>query len=162
MPAHITVVAPFAEPSEIDEATLTSLTSVLGKVSAFSFALSDIGWFGRKVTYLAPDPAGPFVELTTRVVSAFPSYVPYGGEFAEVVPHLTVGEGALHTRLRRATRQLHEQLPVPARAHEVWLMTLGDERATWKRMHTFLLGEKPAADQPVLGTNRQAPDDPPQ
>jgi len=164
MPAHITVVAPFAPPSEIDEATLTLLTSVLGELSAFSFELRQIGWFGDKVTYLTPEPAEPFVEMTRRVVSAFPSYVPYGGEFAEVVPHLTVGEGAHPIRLRRAARRLHEKLPVRARANEVWLMTLDDERTRWRRSHTFVLGDRRGATDPALGADHQgAPSpDPPQ
>ncbi len=141
MPAHITVVAPFAPPSEIDGAALALLTSVLGEFSAFNFALREVGWFGRNVTYLAPEPAVPFVDMTTRVASAFPSYLPYGGEFAEVVPHLTVGEAAHPIRLRRAARRVQEKLPVPARAKEVWLMTLDGERAHWKRRHSFNLAD---------------------
>ncbi len=145
MPPHITVVAPFAPPSEIDEAALLLLTSVLGELPAFDFELREVGWFGRNVTYLAPEPALPFVDMTTRVASAFPSYPPYGGEFPEVVPHLTVGEAAHPIRLRRAARRVQERLPVPARATEVWLMTVDGEGARWKRRHTFGLAEAAGA-----------------
>ena len=49
-------------------------------------------WFGEDVLYLAPRPDGPFRALTRAVCAAFPGYLPYGGAFADTIPHLTVGE----------------------------------------------------------------------
>jgi 2'-5' RNA ligase len=140
MPAHVTLVAPFAPPSDIDESVVAALTAVFEGVAAFDFALSDVGWFDRHVTYLAPERAAPFVALTTLVASAFPAYQPYGGEFAEVVPHLTVGENAHPLRLRRAAERVRQHLPIPARASEVWLMTTEGERGRWRPAHIFHLG----------------------
>ena len=42
------------------------------------------------VLYIAPEPDGPFRELTDALAQAFPEHPPYDGAFAEVVPHLTV------------------------------------------------------------------------
>jgi hypothetical protein len=144
MPAHVTVVAPFAPPSEIDEPLVARLAAVFGELAPFDFALSKVGWFDRRVTYLAPEPGLPFVDMTTLVTSAFPSYRPYRGEFAEVVPHLTVGEAAHPLRLRHAAERVRPRLPIRARATEVWLMTIDDERARWKRLHLFRLGSTDA------------------
>jgi 2'-5' RNA ligase len=139
MPAHVTVVAPFAPPSEIDGPLVARLAAVLGELGAFDFALCDVGWFDRKVTFLVPEPALPFVNMTTLVTSAFPSYLPYGGEFAEVVPHLTIGEAAHPFRLRHAAQRVRHRLPIRSCATEVWLMTINDEWARWRQLHVFCL-----------------------
>ena len=50
------------------------------------------GWFDERVLYLAPTPALPFVSMTEKLMEVHPSISPYGGKFANVIPHLTLGE----------------------------------------------------------------------
>src|SRR5579863_6835140 len=99
VPAHVTVLYPFAPPASLDDAAMVRLASIFERVSAFEFELSDVGWFEERVMYLAPTPPSRFIELTQAIVAEFPGYPPYGGEFPEVTPHLTLAEGASAARM---------------------------------------------------------------
>ena len=46
------------------------------------------------VVYVPPQPGDPFIRLTDAFVARFPAFPPYGGAFAEVIPHLTIAESA--------------------------------------------------------------------
>jgi len=110
VPAHITILFPFAPAEGLDEA---ALGDVIAAHAAFAFDLATVEHFGDVVTYLAPVPAEPFVELMRAVEARWPEYPPYGGQHAEPVPHLTVGECRLELTL---------PLPLACRAHEVLLL----------------------------------------
>src|SRR5262249_30630989 len=55
----------------------------------FDLRLAGTGRFPEAL-YLRPDPAEPFVAMTTEVVREWPEAQPYGGAFDDVGPHLTV------------------------------------------------------------------------
>src|SRR3989442_1054852 len=56
----------------------------------FDFALTEVRrWPG--VLWLAPEPAEPFVALTSALAARYPEHPPYEGEHDVVIPHLTVG-----------------------------------------------------------------------
>ena len=44
--------------------------------------------------WLAPTPSRPFVEMVDGLAFAFPEHPPFSGEFATVIPHLTVAASA--------------------------------------------------------------------
>jgi 2'-5' RNA ligase len=90
VPAHVTVLFPFMAPERIDAAVLAQAQAILSGLAPFAFRLARIDRFPG-VLYLAPEPAEPFIELTDSFVRSFPEFPPYGGQFATVVPHLTVG-----------------------------------------------------------------------
>ncbi|CAM3484067.1 2'-5' RNA ligase [Bordetella sputigena] len=92
VPAHITILFPFMPPESVTPEVLNRLRSIFATVPAFSYTLDSIGRF-EKTTYLAPVPAEPFIALTTRVVKQFPEFPPYSGQYAGVIPHLTVAHG---------------------------------------------------------------------
>jgi hypothetical protein len=131
LPAHITLLYPFLNARAIDAETESALASLLQEVPAFDFALSEIGRFPG-VVYLAPEPATPFVALTQALAERWPDHQPYGGAYQETIPHLTVAYGA------PIPAGLAEQLPVTARAEEVWLM--GRTAGRWVRRGSFPLG----------------------
>jgi hypothetical protein len=139
MPAHITVLYPFAPLSSISPSFAGELGALLERFEPFDFMLTDVGWFDERVLYLAPSPRAPFVDLTVAVSDAFPDYRPYGGAFGEVVPHLTVGEGARPARMRRAAKRLEGQLPINATAAELCLMA-PDPVGHWSVRRRFPLG----------------------
>lgn len=139
MPAHITLLYPFVPPSSISESLTEKLRELLAHFEPFDFALSEIGWFGDQVMYLAPSPRAPFVELTSRITAGFPDYPPYGGAFDEVVPHLVVGEGARRARMRGAARRLQRYLPIHGFATEVLLMSPSPS-GHWEVRRRFPLG----------------------
>lgn len=139
VPAHVTVLFPFAEPTAIDESMLAELRALIATVAAFEFRLARSGWFGDRVVWLAPEPAGPFRRLTRLVSAAFPAYPPYEGQFADVVPHLTVGDLGAPEELRAAERGVLPHLPISAVARSTSLMVERPD-GRWERRATFALG----------------------
>ena len=137
IPAHVTLLYPFAEPSTIGEEMLGDLRTLFAASTAFRVRFRETRWFGQEVLYLAPEPAAPFVWMTERLAARFPAYTPYGGAFDEIVPHLTVamlGTAEIETRLR-------EGLPLETAASEVLLMVEGaDDR--WSVRERFPLGRR--------------------
>jgi 2'-5' RNA ligase len=134
MPAHVTVLYPFIPPESIDAASEQELEALAGAFPRFRFELADVGRFPG-VLYLDPKPREPFVRLTQLVVARWPDYPPYGGEFDEVVPHLTVAQGSDPPGLGNA---LSEKLPLAAEAREVQLMTQ-DRAGRWSVKASFPL-----------------------
>ncbi|WP_243653185.1 2'-5' RNA ligase family protein [Pseudonocardia endophytica] len=133
VPAHVTVLYPFAAPSGIDDATVAGLRDAVSDVPAFRFRLADVGWFGTEYVWLAPDPSEPFDELTARVARAFPEHPPYGGEH-EPHPHLTVGyrRHASEVALRDAADRIRPLLPVDARVDRLHLLAGSHEPGSWR------------------------------
>ena len=138
MPAHVTVLYPFASAASRDPAIVGRLEARLGSTTAFPVVFDRIGWFDARVLYLVPAPSDRFAELTRAVVEEFPAFPPYRGSFATVVPHLTVGEDAPLRRLRGAARAVEPLLPLEAVATSVWLME-ADGSAGWRHAHTIEL-----------------------
>lgn len=135
IPAHITLLYPFLVGRTIDHDTENALATLLREVPSFNFALSEVGHFPG-VVYLAPEPAAPFVRLTQALAERWPDYQPYGGAFEDIVPHLTVSYG------ETVPDRVAEQLPLTARAEEVWLMSRVAGR--WVRRRSFPLGSSTA------------------
>ena len=138
-PAHVTVVFPFAPPVRI-AALLPAIEDAVRSVRAFDFTLARTAWFGSTVLWLAPDPSEPFRALTAAVERQFPEYPPYRGEFAEVVPHLTVGDTAPEEELRAAESGLRPLLPIRARCAAVHLMAGTAAPDSWRTVAELPLG----------------------
>ncbi len=137
VPAHITLIVPWLPPEDITAADLDELGGALEGVEAFDFSLGQIRWFGRAVLWLAPDPVEPFIALTGLLADRF-STPPYGDEFDEIVPHLTVAHASDGVELAPVAHRLATRLPVPCRAREAWVM-VGDGRS-WSIRATHQLG----------------------
>jgi len=137
IPAHVTVVFPFAGPDAVDVAAARRLYAA---ASPFRFELARVERFPEHV-WLAPEPSDPFVDLTSRTVARFPDFPPYGGVFDEVVPHLTIASGeAVEAAEAAARSELGPHLPIAARATEVTL--LEEQRdLTWATGAAFPLGD---------------------
>ena len=140
VPAHVTVLFPFVAPEQIDKGILAALRQVLSATEPFEFHLARTGWFGRSVLWLAPEPATPFRQLTEGLTAAFPDCPPYSGQFAEVVPHLTVGDQGQAQELAAAERDVRRHLPIREHAQAVTLMA---EQADghWRHHSRFALGQ---------------------
>jgi hypothetical protein len=139
IPAHITVLFPFLPPETIGPAALSALGELFADVSRFSFRLDHAGWFGEDVLFLAPDDPGPFRALTERVFQAYPAFPPFGGQFDDVVPHLTVGHGHPLTALRDAEDSVRSHLPIEGSATAVTLMTQESTAGHWAKTASFAL-----------------------
>jgi 2'-5' RNA ligase superfamily len=146
VPAHLTVLYPFLPAGLIDNAVLALLAGLFAGVRAFRFTLDRVDWFGDDVVWLGPRDEAPFRALTELAFAAFPSCPPYGGQYADVIPHLTVGHRGGMPALRAAGEAVRHRLPVEAAATEVTLMTgpppgnLDIPPGQWRTMAAFGLG----------------------
>jgi 2'-5' RNA ligase len=134
MPPHATLIFPFADSSKVDD-----LLQCVGKVFAgFAPFETSVGETARfpGLLYLRPEPAEHFVAITEALVQTFPEFPPYGGEFDEIIPHVTVAQ-ADEEVLAAVERELMAQLPVTIRIERAWLVE--DTPAGWRRHTAFAL-----------------------
>ncbi|MFC1959858.1 2'-5' RNA ligase family protein [Chloroflexota bacterium] len=102
VPPHITVLWPFVTLGSVDMGvddqllalTSTQLQAICQDIEPFSLTLDRYGIFGGDVNilYLALRDPQPFITFYERLRAVFPEYPLYGGQFAEVTPHLTLIE----------------------------------------------------------------------
>ena len=139
MPAHITLLYPFMSPELIDAVVVGQARALVASARGFVFSLLRVCRFPY-VLYLAPDPSGPFVALTERLVHQFPAFPPYGGQYEGVVPHLTVAHGNTLEH-GRAEGELQSALSaaggIACSVREVVLME--NASGLWQQMHAFPL-----------------------
>lgn len=140
--AHVTVLFPFVDPADVDDALLERLASAVRRTPAFDCAFRGLRWFDEDVLWLAPEPAEPFRELTRAVFAEFPGHPPYEGAFEDLAPHLTVGQRPLasHAELQEVEGELTRLLPFTTRVTRAHLMAGGDEPASWRVLHELPLG----------------------
>jgi 2'-5' RNA ligase len=139
MPPHVTLLYPFLPGDRITRDVIDRLTEICAEQEPFDFSLDRTGWFDKKVLYLSPMPSEPFVALCQRLMVAFPECEPYGGRFAETIPHLTISESGAVGSLLRAERRIRRDLPVSSTAERVFLMTLQPDRQ-WSIAASLRLG----------------------
>jgi 2'-5' RNA ligase len=143
---HATLIVPFAEtPTGVD--SLALVARAVAPFAPFDVALNETALFPARgnepaTFYLVPEPAEKFVALTGALAQAFPEFPPYGGEFDEIVPHVTVAQGD-DALLGQVERDLDPLLPLATRAERVWLVE--HAAAGWRRRSAFpLIGREPA------------------
>ena len=139
VPAHVTVLYPFVAPAAITADVIERTRRAVATVRSFRFRLEAIERFPDTV-WLAPEPATPFVALTTAIARAFPSHPPYGGRFATIVPHLTVAHGTA-TELAAIERELRARLDgcgsIESECREIELIE--NTTGRWCQSRTFPL-----------------------
>jgi len=142
VPAHVTVLYPFAPPGLITGEQLGTLAAAVASVPAFDCALRRTAWFGTEVLWLAPVPDGPFRALSRAVHAAFPQYPPYGGSYDDPVPHVTVGHTPPATleQLREAEPSVQHGLPLQIRVSHASLITGSQAAGSWRSIARLPLG----------------------
>jgi 2'-5' RNA ligase len=91
VPAHVTLLYPFAEPGSIDDAVLEAVASIVGRHAAWAMALGEQRRW-PEVLYVSVEPEAPVRALQAELAAAFPTLPLSWGEF-EFTPHLTIAEG---------------------------------------------------------------------
>ena len=141
MPAHVTILYPFKPPHELTAVVIETLAELFSPLPAFPAALTEIRRFPG-VLYLAPEPDQSIRRLTQLVAARFPETPPYGGQFADVIPHLTVADVEDQARLEQITSDFilaaAGQLPVQTMVREIALME--NTTGLWQVRHRFALG----------------------
>lgn len=141
VPAHVTVLYPFVEPTALDQHVLAKLQRAVRMTRAFACQFKRTRWFGEDVLWLDPVPAEPFRQLTTAVWDAFPDYPPYGGAHHDPIPHLTIAERASAglRAMRAAERTVQSRLPVSTVIDRVLLIAGAQAADSWRPLHEISL-----------------------
>ncbi|MEV7525127.1 2'-5' RNA ligase family protein [Streptomyces sp. NPDC091371] len=121
VPAHVTVIFPFLDESRLGAPVHSALAGVLGSHEAFDLRFERSGRLPEAL-YLVPEPDTPVKRLTAAIVARWPEAPPYGGRFAEVVPHLTVAQNQADEVLEKVEADFAGRLPFTARVSSVELM----------------------------------------
>ncbi|MFF4442615.1 2'-5' RNA ligase family protein [Streptomyces sp. NPDC001621] len=136
VPAHVTVLFPFLDESRIDARVRSGLAATIGGHHAFDLRFESCGRFPG-VLYLAPEPDTQLRRLTEVIADRWPEAPPYGGQFTEIVPHLTVANGQDDAVLDEIEADLLGRLPLTARVSSVDLMV--HDGARWQERTSFAL-----------------------
>jgi 2'-5' RNA ligase len=132
MPPHVTLIFPFADSADLGD-RLGPLGRTIAAFASFEATLVEAARFPDLV-YLRPEPNEPFVAMTEALAAAFPEFLPYGGEFQEIVPHVTVAQ-ADEEVLAGVERELKPKLPVKVRVERAWLVE--NTPVGWRRHSAF-------------------------
>jgi 2'-5' RNA ligase len=124
MPAHVTLIYPFADDSHVGIPEIGRLRAALAGFSAFDVTFPRFGRFAAvpPVLYLEPEPAGAFVDMIAALTREFPAFPPFGGMHATVVPHLTVAQTDDMAAMRAAEDGVARHLPIRTGVAEATLM----------------------------------------
>jgi 2'-5' RNA ligase len=138
LPPHVTLLYPFVDVEGLGPEPARRIVAALTPFKPFAVSFEASARFpGQKPTlYLRPEPSAPFVAMIQALAAAFPEQPPYGGEFDEVTPHLTVAEGR-DALLDPIERELPARLPVKVRVERIWLVV--DTARGWQRRSAFPL-----------------------
>ena len=146
VPAHVTVLYPFKPPPELTADVIETLEELFSKFPGFSVTFTEPKRFPG-VLYLSPVPDEAFRRLTTIVTERFPETPPYGGQFTDVIPHLTVADVSDSYQLEQLTadfeRKAKGRLPIRARVREIVLMD--NETGKWRVRNRFAFQTEPTA-----------------
>ena len=126
VPAHVTILYPFADGAEVDEAAVEELAS---SFAPFDFELDQFEQFDDGLAWLRAMPPDRFVAVTTAIWKRFPDYPPYEGVHDDLIPHLTISKVPI---------DLDIDLPIRATAHEVTLIE-EDADGCWSVRRRFPL-----------------------
>jgi hypothetical protein len=110
VPAHITILFPFADPTVVSERAIAELVA---SFPVFDFVLDRVDRFEDGPVWLHPEPSAPFSALIDAVWRSFPEYPPYEGAHDDVVPHLTISDVPV---------EIDVDVPIRATAREVTLI----------------------------------------
>ncbi|HWT55347.1 MAG TPA: 2'-5' RNA ligase family protein [Rhodocyclaceae bacterium] len=139
MGAHISILVPFMPPEQIDDTVLEAAGAYFATVQPFDFTLSRIARFPA-VTWLAPEPAQPFIDMTLGLAQCFPEYAPYSGLFDRITPHLTVAKRnkeGVEIAERELVGIMQTHGPICSRCDSVAL--LENASGMWREIRVFRL-----------------------
>jgi 2'-5' RNA ligase len=136
VPAHVTVLFPFLDESRIDSGVVAAVGEVIGRHRSFEVRFEHCGRFPG-ILYLVPEPDLPFRRLTEAIADRWPEAPPFGGQFDEVVPHLTIAQGQDDAVLEEAEADICRRLPITARVSSVDLLV--HDGTSWQQRASFAL-----------------------
>ncbi|MGN9846429.1 2'-5' RNA ligase family protein [Nonomuraea sp. H19] len=136
VPAHVTVLVPFLDIDRVDAAVTDDLRALIGEHGPFTVRFDECRRF-PDVLYLAPTPDQPFRALTQAVAARWPEAPPYGGQFTDIIPHLTVAHGQQAHVYDEVEAVLTTRLPLTAHVASISLFASDGDR--WHQCAEFPL-----------------------
>ena len=91
VPPHITLLYPWRQ-APLQASDIAELEQLLQSFDPFSLCFDRVETFESGVVFLALADERPTRALMKAIFNAFPDTPPYGGEFADPSPHLTVAK----------------------------------------------------------------------
>ena len=147
VPAHVTVLYPFRPAGLLTAAEHLRLTRLFAGLPAFSLTGARTAWFASEVVYVELAEEEAVRSLVDAVSTAFPEHPPYGGAFADVVPHLTIGHDHDVATLRAAEDAVSARLPFVQRVDAVELWSgppPASSSGRWRLVRAYPLGRAAA------------------
>ncbi len=141
IPLHITLLAPFVPRRALTDSVIATLRTFFAERAPLSFELARIEAFPDAL-YAAPEPAAELIDLIDELALAFPETAPYGGAFAQTIPHATLAEPTEGSEEEHTAEKLRvaaaSVLPVPC---EVTYASLLEEHEPerWTERERFFL-----------------------
>jgi len=115
--AHVTALGPFLP--HLDAVTKVTLARIAADTTPFDVLLGEVEAFPDGVVHLVPEPAQGFLDLTARLIAAFPQCPPYAGAFPDSRPHLTLDALSEQVSVASTRAALGPLLPVRCRAERL-------------------------------------------
>lgn len=136
VPAHVTLLYPFCPVQAVAD-EIDALRNVCTSIQAFPFSFTEVRRFPA-TAYLHTDKSERFAQITRTLAKTWPDYRPYGGAFADIIPHLTIADRVGEETLNAVDNSLRPYLPIKCMAREIWLLT-SDDAGMWSRSALFPL-----------------------
>jgi 2'-5' RNA ligase len=145
VPPHITILFPFR--AVIDAATTDRVEELCREVTSFEATFASVGRFPGEVVWLRPEPSARFTAIIRTFAHEFPDCPPYGGQFPDIVPHLTVGVGLDAAGADRLEADLAPRLPLTTTVDRFTVL-VEDAAGNWHDERSWLLPADHAASEP--------------
>lgn len=142
VPPHVTVLVPWLRDPRPEH--VQRLEDAVADIEPFDLTFSTAGQFANGTAWLRPEPFDQIRELVATVLAAFPECPPYGGQFPDPHPHLTIASSAQGTPAVVAEAQAAletEELPA-IRLDDLSIWREGDD-GIWQLTGAVALGGDP-------------------
>jgi 2'-5' RNA ligase len=134
---HVTVLVPWVpDPAPED---VQRLQDAVAEVEPVELSFPAAGQFPNGTVWLRPEPFDRVRDLLRTVVAAFPECPPYGGEFPDPHPHLTISTHGGPAVLAEAQAVLAAEKAPAVRLDDLTLWREGDD-GIWQLTSAVPLG----------------------
>lgn len=138
VPAHLTLLYPFAPAGELTAETIDPAERLFSSSSGPLTASFNRVEIRPGIVLLPPEPAEPLLQLSRRFYQTWPQYPPYGGSYGEApAPHVTVALGASSGEATAIEEITAQRLPLSVDLDSAALVVLSD--SGWSVRRQFVL-----------------------
>ncbi len=136
--AHLTIIFPFMPLNQLTSAASSKLEMLFKETDPISYTIDGLGRF-PEVLYLKVADERPFIHLIRSIETAFPDYPSFGGQFQDIVPHITIAKNENIDQSEAEFRsKFPNLLPLSGICREVWL--INNIESSYQMHTTYQLG----------------------